>query len=73
MLPFSEDLWVHDMRKMYRGVKHANQSLPEPLELYKVYLRGVQVFRVWVARRLGVSAEFLRNRVQYDRLTRSTG
>jgi hypothetical protein len=58
---FDSGNWMNDARLAYRAVKHADNALPTPPELARSYVRGIQVFRAWLAGRLGVgSADFLR-------------
>lgn len=72
-IPFPVDEWLKDMKSMYAAVKHANRSMPEVTGLYYTYYKGVQVFRLWLAGRLGVSVRSsaeLETRTGLDRVQR---
>lgn len=72
-LPFDAAEWIDDTRSMYRAVKHADNVLPDPAALRSAYYRGVQVFRIWVAGRLGVRAAVLARTLPLDRVNRILG
>lgn len=69
-LPFDIAEWIDDTRRMYRAVKHADNELPDPAALRSAYYRGIQVFRIWVAGRLGVQAAVLAHTLPLDRVNR---
>lgn len=69
-LPFSEDAFVDVLRRNYRAVKHADNARPDWHEMHLAYRQAIQVFRAWVAIRLGVPQERLRTALDRDAVTR---
>lgn len=69
VLPFSEDDFVSRLRRNYRAVKHADNPRTEGLEMHLAYLQSIQVFRTWVATRLGVPSAKLTAALNSDKLT----
>ena len=70
VLPFSVDDFPELLRRTYVGVKHADQEHPEWREMHLAYLQAIQVFRAWVALRLGMPKQKLRAAVEKDTMTR---
>lgn len=65
-IPFDGVEWATSTAAAYNGVKHANRSLPDPVELANRWRESVLVFRLWLALELGVKAEDLKSRVESD-------
>lgn len=63
---FDRDDWVTEMTQAYNAVKHANRTLPSPLELIRAYRKGIMVFRIWIANQLGVGPEILKFNLNLD-------
>ncbi|MFT4265287.1 MAG: hypothetical protein QM572_18040 [Nocardioides sp.] len=56
VLPFKATTWARDSANMYNGIKHPDRQFDPPAqEMYGMLVKNRLVFRVWVARRLGVS------------------
>jgi hypothetical protein len=70
VLPFSEDEFVARLRRNYRAVKHADNAVPDAQEMLLVYWQAIQVFRAWVALRLGMKEQRVRNALERDQVTR---
>jgi hypothetical protein len=69
---FAVDDWIDLAREHYRAVKHADRRLPSSNELADSYYRGVLLFRVWLAGRLGVPAARFEQRLTLDPVARRT-
>jgi hypothetical protein len=69
VLPFSEDDFVNVLRRNYKAVKHADNARPDWQEMHLAYRQSIQVFRAWVAIRLGVSKTKLKSALDRDRVT----
>lgn len=61
--------WRQRAIDCYKGVKHADNSLPDSLVLANTTRECLLVLRVWVASRLGVSTTTLRERLKRDPLS----
>lgn len=70
VLPFSEDDFVDLLRRNYRAVKHADHARPDWQEMLLAYRQSIQVFRAWVAIRLGVPKKRLKAALDHDNVTR---
>jgi hypothetical protein len=70
VLPFSEDDFVALLRRNYRAVKHADNPRPDVQEMHLAYRQSIQVFRAWVALRLGVPTKRLKVALDQDKVTR---
>lgn len=70
VLPFSEDDFVELLRRNYRAVKHADNARTDGQEMYLAYRQAIQVFRAWVAVRLGVPRKQLKVALDRDKMTR---
>lgn len=68
-LPFSEADFVDLLRRNYRAVKHADKAQPDWKDMYLAYRQSIQVFRAWVAIRLGVPRTRLKPALDRDRVT----
>jgi hypothetical protein len=66
LLPFDADDWVVGTVEAYNGLKHANRTAPEELEMINRWRETVLVVRAWVARELGTTADHLRQRLTDD-------
>jgi hypothetical protein len=51
--------WAIEFNTAYKGVKHANHALPGGINAYNCAKEGELLARLWLARHLGVSREFL--------------
>ncbi len=69
-LPFSEDDFVDLLRRSYRAVKHADKARPDEMEMFLAYRQAIQVFRAWVAIRLGMPKQRLKAALDVDKVTR---
>lgn len=67
VMPFDVDEWAQSFPGTYNAVKHANRSQPSSAELLNVWGRSVLAVRAWVALRLGVDRDQLRERLTYDK------
>jgi hypothetical protein len=55
LLPFSGSEWATQSTEIYNDVKHADRRDPTAAELYTMLIKNRLVFRVWLARRIGVA------------------
>jgi hypothetical protein len=70
VLPFSADDFPGLLRRTYVGVKHADNARPDFQEMYLAYRQSIQVFRAWIALRLGVPREKLKAALERDPVSR---
>lgn len=70
VLPFPVDEFPDLLRRTYVGVKHADRERPDGYAMQLAYWQAIQVFRAWVALRLGVAKPRLREALKYDNVTR---
>lgn len=70
ILPFSATEFPELLRRTYSGVKHADLAKPDIDEMHLAYNQAIQVFRAWVALRLGVPPDKLRASLDRDPVTR---
>lgn len=54
LLPFDGAVWATESTTVYNGVKHADAPDPTGRELQQMLAKNRLVFRVWLARRIGV-------------------
>ncbi len=54
LLPFSGQTWASEATDIYNDVKHADRRDPTARELHEMLIKNRLVFRVWLARRIGV-------------------
>lgn len=66
LLPFDGEEWATETVRVYNGLKHANRTEPEPIDVLNAWQRSVLVVRTWVAHELGVPDEDLKNRLAED-------
>lgn len=66
-LPFDGDDWANDMCSAYNGLKHANRDEPDWLEILNVWRQSVLVVRAWVAIKLGIPCDEVKQRLSEDR------
>lgn len=64
--PFDVGDWARGTVEAYNGVKHANRALPDFLEITNRVRESCLAFRIWIALRLGVDAENLKERLRVD-------
>jgi hypothetical protein len=64
------DSWPQRSADAYNGVKHANRDLPDQLTMANVQRENCLVFRLWIARNIGVPTEVLARNLRTDRLAR---
>lgn len=62
--------WKDRSSQCYRGVKHADNSLPGTLDLLNTYRENVLVLRYWLAARMGLDDAALKARLEDDPLGR---
>lgn len=56
---YSIDEWCKAFNRAYKGVKHADNSLPDPLDAFHRAQEGLTLIRCWLGVELGVSSEVL--------------
>lgn len=56
---FSIDEWGKRFNQAYKGVKHADNSLPDPLDAFHRAQEGLTLIRCWLGIELGVSSATL--------------
>lgn len=54
LLPFRGGQWATESTSIYNDVKHADRRDPTANELHEMLVKNRLVFRVWMARRIGV-------------------
>ncbi len=54
----------------YNGLKHANRTMPEDVDVMHSWAESVMVMRAWVALRLGVPEATVKARLKDDRQPR---
>jgi hypothetical protein len=59
LLPFDGGTWATDSTAIYNDAKHADRRDPAAAELHEMLVKNRLVFRVWLARQLGVSASVI--------------
>ncbi|WP_196217318.1 HEPN domain-containing protein, partial [Cellulosimicrobium composti] len=69
VLPFSASEFSDRLRRTYVSVKHADKARSDPLEMYLAYRQSIQIFRSWVALRLGVPKARLKTALERDPIT----
>lgn len=65
-LPFDGPTWVEETADTYNGIKHANRSEPDELDVFNAWARCVLVVRAWVAVELGIPRDVLKQRLADD-------
>lgn len=66
VLPFDVDNWAQGTANAYNGVKHANRALPDFLDMVNRTRESCLAFRIWIALELGVDAEQLKKRLEWE-------
>lgn len=69
VLPFAAGDFPELLRRTYVGVKHADSARPDRREMNLAYRQAIQVFRAWVAIRLGMSRKRLKVALENDSLS----
>jgi len=59
LLPFDGTGWATESTTIYNGVKHADTPDPSARDLQQMLIKNRLVFRVWLARRIGVPDEVI--------------
>lgn len=59
LLPFDGTDWATESTTIYNGVKHADAPDPAARDLQQMLIKNRLVFRVWLARQIGVSDEVI--------------
>jgi len=67
--PFDIEDWVTGTAEAYNGIKHANRTMPSPIEQLNRVRQSQLVFRMWVAAQLGMGAAELEAAVALDPMT----
>lgn len=67
VVPFNVANWARGTAQAYNGVKHANRTLPDPIEIANCWRESALAFRAWLALELGVYPADLKNRIEHDR------
>ncbi len=66
VLPFEPMAWADGTVEAYNGLKHANRTLPDEVDMLNRWRETVLAVRAWVALRLGSPAEGLKTRLAMD-------
>lgn len=69
VMPFSVADFPDLLRRTYIGLKHADNEQPDRQEAHLAYRQAIQVFRAWVAVRLGIPKTKLKSVLASDQLT----
>ena len=64
--PFDIEDWVSGTAEAYNGIKHANKTMPPPVEQLNRVRQSQLVFRIWVAAQLGMDSAELETTVAHD-------
>lgn len=64
------DAWKHNIRAAYMGLKHADRTLPNSLDLTNALRKSILVVRFWIAVQIGVHKNFLKEARKYDPLSK---
>ncbi|RKQ94578.1 hypothetical protein U746_0325 [Mycolicibacterium mucogenicum 261Sha1.1M5] len=67
VLPFDVNAWARAFPDVYNGVKHANRAEQKHVEVLNSWGQSVMAVRSWIALRLGVAREELKQRLAQDR------
>jgi hypothetical protein len=60
------DAWAQKMTAAYNGIKHANRASLDAVDNANAWRESVLVFRGWIALRLGVTHQTLKDRIKRD-------
>lgn len=66
----TSDAWKRNIRAAYMGLKHADRTLPDSLDLINALRKSILVVRFWVAHQLGVHENVLKEGRKYDPLSK---
>lgn len=69
-LPFDGADWAARTVRAYNGLKHANRSRPQDVDVMQAWAESVMVTRAWVALTLGVNSHLVKARLAEDRQPR---
>jgi len=65
-LPFDGPTWAEETANTYNGIKHANRTEPDELDVINAWARCVLVVRAWIAVELGIPHAALKQRLADD-------
>lgn len=65
-LPFDSERWVSSTCATYNGLKHANRTEPDPVDVLNAWRQCVLVTRAWVATELGIERQEIQRRLARD-------
>ena len=66
----TSDAWKANIRAAYMGLKHADRTLPDSLDLINALRKSILVVRFWIAHQLGVRDNVLKEGRKYDPLSK---
>lgn len=66
----TSDVWKRNIRAAYMGLKHADRTMPDSLDLINALRKSILVVRFWVAHQLGVHENVLTEGRKYDPLSK---
>ena len=64
------DAWKRNIRAAYMGLKHADRTMPDSLDLINALRKSILVVRFWIAQQLGVKKKVLERGRKYDPLSK---
>ena len=67
----TSDVWKRNIRAAYMGLKHADRTMPDSLDLINALRKSILVVRFWIAHQLGVRDNVLKEGRKYDPLSKS--
>ena len=66
----TSDAWKRNIRAAYMGLKHADRTMPDSLDLINALRKSILVVRFWIAHQLGVHENVLKEGRKYDPLSK---
>ena len=66
----TSDAWKRNIRAAYMGLKHADRTMPDSLDLINALRKSILVVRFWVAHQIGVHENVLKEGRKYDPLSK---
>ena len=66
----TSDAWKRNIRAAYMGLKHADRTMPDSLDLINALRKSILVVRFWIAVQIGVHKNFLKEARKYDPLSK---
>nr|WP_248371719.1 HEPN domain-containing protein [Actinomyces naeslundii] len=66
----TSDAWKRNIRAAYMGLKHADRTMPDSLDLINALRKSILVVRFWVAHQLGVHENVLKEGRKYAPLSK---